>query len=113
MGEVAVKLNGRTYDIACDDGQENRVRELAAYVDNKARDVARSGAAQTETHLMVLTSIILSDEIVELQRGIADVQSRMQQKSSPKPGLSKEDEKAVADMITQLAKKIDALAKKV
>lgn len=112
MGEIAVKMNGRTYDIACDDGQEQRVRELAAYVENKARDVARSGAAQTETHLMVITSILLSDEIFDLQRGIADIRGRMENAGS-KQGLSKDDEQFIADAITQLAQRIEALSKKV
>ena len=33
MAEVTIYINGRSYDIACDNGQEGRIVDLAAYID--------------------------------------------------------------------------------
>jgi cell division protein ZapA len=39
MPLVNVMVNGRAYTIACDDGEEDHLRDLAATVDAKAREV--------------------------------------------------------------------------
>ena len=42
MPLVNVMVNGRAYTIACDEGEEDHLRELAAMVDAKAREVLSS-----------------------------------------------------------------------
>ena len=42
MPLVNVMVNGRAYTIACDEGEEDHLRELAATVDAKAREVLGS-----------------------------------------------------------------------
>ena len=42
MPLVNVMVNGRAYTIACDDGEEAHLKELAAHVDVKAREVLAS-----------------------------------------------------------------------
>ena len=64
MAEVNLAIHGRAYDIACDDGQEQRVLEVGRYVDTRAREIAQAGAANNETHLLVLTALVLADEAV-------------------------------------------------
>ena len=43
MPLVNVMVNGRAYTIACDDGEEDHLRELAAHVDAKVREVLELG----------------------------------------------------------------------
>ena len=50
MAEVTISINGRAYDIACDHGQEERVIDLAAYIDHKLQTIARSGGAYNDPH---------------------------------------------------------------
>lgn len=64
MPNVVITLQGRPYTIACDEGQERRVQQLALYVDQKLREIAKNGAAASEMYQMVLASIILSDELL-------------------------------------------------
>ena len=42
MGEVTVPVNGRSFAITCDDGQEPRIRRLAQYVDAKVAEFVSS-----------------------------------------------------------------------
>ena len=60
MAEVNLAIHGRSYGIACDDGQESRVMEVGRYVDARAREISQAGAAGNETHLMVLTALVLA-----------------------------------------------------
>ncbi len=67
MAEVQLNINNKTYPILCEDGQEQRIEQLAAYIDQRVRDIASSGAASSDNHLLVLTALILTDEVFELR----------------------------------------------
>ena len=67
MGEVAVTVGGRRYPITCDDGQEEHVATLAAYVDRKARALAAAVGEVGEARLLVMTSLVVADEMAELE----------------------------------------------
>lgn len=105
MAEISITINGRNYGIACDDGQEKRVSELARYVDGRLRDIARAGAATNESHLLVLTSIILADEIADLKAtGARSPGSTMGVK------MTDDEEEAIVSAIDLLAARIDQIA---
>ena len=77
MAEVNLSINGRNYGIACDDGQEKRVKELGYYVDQRIKEIARAGAANNDAHLLVLTALMLADEIYELREENVELNSKV------------------------------------
>lgn len=108
MAEISITINGRNYGIACDDGQEKRVTDLARYVDMRLREIARAGAATNESHLLVLTSIILADEIADMKAhgGMAPAVAP----SNVGVKMSDDDEEAIVSAIDLLAARIDQIA---
>ena len=50
MAEVTLKINNRGYGLSCEDGEEQRVLDLASYVDSRLQDIAKAGAATNESH---------------------------------------------------------------
>ena len=42
MPTVTIPLNGRTYDIACGPGEEDRVQEVAARLRGRMEEISRS-----------------------------------------------------------------------
>jgi cell division protein ZapA len=113
MAEVNLFINGRSYGISCDDGQERRVQQLGQYIDGRLKEVARSGAASNETHLLVLTSLMIADEIVELREEVDHLNRQLDQLESAGPGLgggnAGPDEAAIAHAIDQLASRLDSI----
>ena len=65
MAQVTVTINGRNYPIACNAGEEGRIGELARYVDGKVRGFAKEFGAVGEARLLLLTALILADELAE------------------------------------------------
>lgn len=63
MPNINVNINGRSFSVACQDGEESRVQELANYVDEKTRIITRSGIAISENQVLMLTSLLLADEV--------------------------------------------------
>ena len=70
MPEVSVQIANRSYELACGDGEEERVQELAAYVDEKVTELRRQLPGTPEVKLLVFAALILADESREA-RGIA------------------------------------------
>lgn len=128
MAEVQVRINNKPYGIACDEGQEDRVRELGNYVNERLSALMGSGAGSSEVQNLVLTSIILADEIADLQDYVAKLEDQITNpegnvqikeveviKEVPVPAegaLTDEDVEQVADMVVNVANRIDALSNK-
>jgi cell division protein ZapA len=71
MGQVAVTIDGKSYRMACDDGQEEHLTSLAAYFDARVRDMRQSFGEIGDMRLAVMASITLADEVSELKRKLA------------------------------------------
>ena len=122
MSEVAVSINNRGYSLSCDDGQEQRLQELAQYVDSRLHDIAQAGAASGESHLLVLTSLVLADEIMDLKDRLLDAErqayeliSQMQQQEANRAAHrsnsdSEQEDLFVAQAIEHIAGKIENIA---
>lgn len=66
MAILDIRINGRTHQIACDDGQESHVRGLAQQIDARVSDLAsRMGGQASEGTLLLLTALMLTDELNE------------------------------------------------
>jgi cell division protein ZapA len=67
MAQVTVTINGRNYPVACRDGEEERIGELARYIDDKMRGFAEELGNVGETRLFLLTALVLADELGDAQ----------------------------------------------
>jgi len=95
MAQVDIEVNGRAYRMLCEDGQERRLQELAAYVDGRLKDLTGGGKSGSEAQMMLMTCLVLADELQDVKagRGI--------------PGM---DEGEVAAGIDHVAQRIEEVA---
>jgi cell division protein ZapA len=111
MAEVNLDINGRSYPILCDDGQEARIKKLAAYIDERLSQISSSGAASNENHLLVLTSLILADEIFELRDNLEIADELMG--SGAQGGAVSVDETAISETLHSLANRISMVSERI
>jgi cell division protein ZapA len=62
MPLVNVMVNGRAYTIACDEGEEEHLRELATHVDEKVRELLSSVGQVGEPRLLLMAALLIADE---------------------------------------------------
>ncbi len=74
MAQVEIQLNGREYRVTCDDGQEARLQELAAYFDRHVSDLAKELGQIGDARLMLLSALTVCDELFEAKARIADLE---------------------------------------
>ncbi|HUK10827.1 MAG TPA: cell division protein ZapA [Stellaceae bacterium] len=106
MPELHLTINGRTYPIACDDGQEARLKELAQYLDRKTVDFARKLGQIGEAHLLVLAALLITDEL-------ADAQAVLRRHASGESIGNGVDVDALAHGLEELAERIEAIADRI
>lgn len=66
MANVTLSIGGRSFTLACDDGEEAHVTSLGKLIDEKA---AASGAVgQTEPRMLLFASLMMADELIALRK---------------------------------------------
>ena len=76
MPELTVTINGREYQVACDDGQEAHLQKLAEYIDEKVQNLAQSADQAGEKRVLVMASLLIADELFEAYRQIHALSAR-------------------------------------
>ncbi len=111
MPLVNVMVNGRAYTIACDDGEETHLKELATHVDGKAREVLGSVGQVGETRMLLMAALLLADEhhdlVAKVGHGAAPNSSEDTQKLHLK---AEQAESQAADALESAAKKLEDIA---
>jgi cell division protein ZapA len=107
MPQVSITIANRTYELACGEGEEDRVHELAAYVDEKVDALRRQMPPGTpEVKLLVFASLLLADESREA-RGIA------KQAESARASASDNAETLATALEDLITSRVDKMSKKV
>ena len=65
MPLVNVMVNSRAYTIACDEGEEEHLKELAGHVDSKVRELIGSVGQVGDQKLMLMAALLVTDELFE------------------------------------------------
>ena len=74
MAQVDVSVNGQSYRIACEDGQEDRLVDLATMVDEKVLELVNQIGQVGSNRLLVMAALIIADELVDLKNEAASSQ---------------------------------------
>jgi len=101
MPQVDVTINGHDYRIACDDGQEEHLTQLAEYVDKRVQELVTTVGQVGDSRLLVMTSLLIADELSE---AYADIE---RQSSSTE---TKQTDRELAEIIEAAAARIEGIA---
>ena len=77
MANVNIKFNGKDYLLSCDDGQEESLKKLTSFLDNKYLELKKKLGNIGENKLLLITSIKLIDEHFDLRRRISEQKNKL------------------------------------
>lgn len=63
MATHSVTIAGRSYELACEDGQEPSLEAAAALLDKEAATLTASAGRMPEARLMLFTALVLADRL--------------------------------------------------
>ena len=106
MAQVTLHIDKRSYDMACDDGQEDHLRALAADLDARIQKLRQSMGENVEAmRLLVMAALFLEDELAESRAGTAPAKA---DGKGGKGGEAAQDQ--AADSLESVAARIESIA---
>ncbi len=71
MAQVSLRINGYTYVLGCQDGEEDHLHAMAAEVDRRIDSVKTSAGPSGEARMLVIAALLLADEVYEMGQKLA------------------------------------------
>jgi cell division protein ZapA len=101
MAQVTVKVNGYTYTVGCEDGQESHLQAMAAQVEDRVDSIKALGGNSGESRLLLMAALLMADEIHDLRVELGQQPDNPGRPAHPdaKPG-----EKADPDMARRIGR---------
>ena len=81
MVNVNIKFNGKDYLLSCDAGQEDNLKELADFLDNKYLDLKKDLGNIGENKLLLISAIKIIDEFFDLKKKVSSKKNEFQELS--------------------------------
>ena len=77
MSTVNVLVNGRSYGVGCEDGQEAHVEALARIFDEQVAEVASQVGQVGELRLFLMAALLTADELADARARLAEAETKM------------------------------------
>ena len=122
MAVVGLRINGRQYEVVCDDGQEDHLRMLADEISDRMRSLLRNmGANPGGDMAMMLTALTMADEIIENKKENQDLATEVRRlasllnadKQREHEGQMVEIEQSMVATLEEIAIRIEKIADQV
>jgi cell division protein ZapA len=116
MPLVEVVVNGRQYQVGCDAGQEDRLRELAQQFDKRVQALASSVGQIGDARLLLMAGLVLTDEF---SSATAKSSERDRENASLKAKLAngtetlEKAEGGITELLEQAAIRIETIAARI
>ncbi len=113
MPLVNVLINGRAYTVACDEGEEERLRDVSQILDKRVRELASSVGEVGDTRLLVMAGLVICDELSETFTRLDKIEKEFAALKEKLGGDSEGSETALAEMIENASERLEAIAARI
>lgn len=113
MAQVTVNIDGKAYRMACEEGQEQHLVDLAAQFDRYVGHLKGQFGEIGDLRLTVMAGIMVMDEMSELSRQVASLQAEvasLRQSSDGAASHREARELEMAAVLEEMTARITALA---
>jgi cell division protein ZapA len=113
MPLVNVLVNGRAYTVACDEGEEDHVRDLGQFLDKRVRELSGSVGQVGDARLLLMAGLVISDELSEALAKLHERENDLAALKSSRAQSAEEQEikeERAAKAIEDAAFRLEAIA---
>jgi cell division protein ZapA len=125
MPEVTIKIGGRDFAVACQEGEEHYLRSAAEYLDTEASALTAQIGRLPESRMLLMAGLMLADKTAGLEEQLRAAEARLGTQEAELEGLrnaaTPEPERIEVDVIpesvveslAEIAARTEALAEAV
>lgn len=77
MSHVNVTINGRQYRMACEEGQERRLLQLAENMEHRIMELRGKFGEIGDARLTVMSALMIADELLDANQRIARLEEQL------------------------------------
>lgn len=77
MAQVNIRINGRAYEVNCEDGQEQHLQRLANALAGTVDELVRQVGQVGDARLLVMAGLVVADEMSDLREEMAATKQRL------------------------------------
>jgi cell division protein ZapA len=114
MSQVSVTINGRQFRMACEDGQEGHLMNLARELDNRIGSLRTKFGEIGDTRLTVMAAITVADELSEAGQRIKHLEEELVMLQNAQVTISdrnKAAQAAIAAALSKAAERVENITK--
>ncbi len=114
MASVSVTIDGKSYRMACEDGQEARLRGLAADFDRRLAEQRKFMGEIGDMRLTVVAALMLSDELAEATRRASEMEEELKRAQAlNNAAVERSDamQEAIAAALNSAAERVESVVK--
>jgi cell division protein ZapA len=114
MSHVSVTINGRQYRMACEEGQEDHLTQLAKDLDRRIADLRKHFGEIGDMRLAVMAALMVGDELLEAGRQLRQMKGGLSAVNDAHAAVAKHSqttEVAVAAALDSAAERIERLTR--
>lgn len=114
MPLVNVLINNHAFTVACDEGEEEHLRDLARFLDGRVRQLVESVGQVGDARLLLMAGLVVADELSET---IGKLEERDKEiaalKTAQKSGETEQrTEDELADALEKATRQIEDIAQR-
>ena len=109
MPQVSVTIAGRLYRMACGEGEEDHIEQLAASLDRRIEEMRTAFGEIGDMRLHVMAALTIADELSEAKRGLERLEGEV---AALKEAVGAGDER-LGDVEERLAGALSVLAERI
>jgi cell division protein ZapA len=114
MAQVSVTINGRQYRMACEDGQENHLMQLAKDFELRIGELRAKFGEIGDMRLTVMAALTVADELTESAKHIRRLQQELAAVEDARVAAAdraQATQVAIATVFNSAAERIEKVAK--
>ncbi len=114
MPQVTVNIAGKTYRMACADGEENHLEELARLLDERIAQMREAFGEIGDMRLQVMAALTIADELSETRKTAGKLEAEvaeLKELIANGDARTHDSEERVAKAIISASERIEKLAR--
>ncbi|WP_438751902.1 cell division protein ZapA [Pararhizobium sp. O133] len=115
MAQVTVMIDGKAYRMACEEGQEDHLTELATRFDQYVSHLKSQFGEIGDLRLTVMAGIMVMDELSEVDRKLKSLQTEADNLKQGRDATQSDNaraEEALASALSEVTAQIHGIAQK-
>lgn len=81
MSQVTIEIGGRSFEVVCQEGEEEYLHSAAAMLDEEAQKLDGGGARVTESRMLLMSGLLLADRTAATEEKLNQIPTNIDQEA--------------------------------